>query len=329
MASSHKQEMNMNQFTLPCRLIAVGTMLLISSCAEEPQRLALGTLEQDRITLSATAGEIIIAQPVSEGEQVRVGDLIVQLDSTLQEAAVSRTQAEFAALQANIDKLRNGPRPQEIAAARARVDTAASVLLESEQDLTRIRDIVQRNLGAKADQETAQARRDSNAARLRDAQAQLDLLLSGTREEDINQALAQLQAAQATLAAEQQKLQNLSVVATRNGTLDSLPWQVGERVMPGSQLAIILAEGPPFARVYIPETSRAAISTGDSLTIHVDGTGTIFTGTVRWISLEPAFTPYFALNSSERSRLVYLAEIQLPAAATGLPAGLPAQAELP
>ena len=319
----------MNHFTLPCRLIAVVTMLLISSCAEEPQRLALGTLEQDRITLSATAGEIIIAQPVSEGEQVRVGNLIVQLDSTLQEAAVSRTQAEIAALQANLDKLRNGPRPQEIAAARARVDTAASVLLESEQDLARIRDIVQRNLGAKADQETAQARRDSNAARLRDAQAQLDLLLSGTREEDINQALAQLQAAQATLAAEQQKLQNLSVIATRNGTLDSLAWQVGERVIPGAQLAVILAEGPPYASVYIPETSRAAIKTGDSLVIHVDGSESTYTGTVRWISLEPAFTPYFALNSSERSRLVYLAEIQLPAAATGLPAGLPAQAELP
>jgi HlyD family secretion protein len=315
--------------TAPTLLPALLAGFFLTGCTGEVPRMALGTLEQDRITLSATAGEIITAEPVSEGATVQAGDLLVQLDDTLQQAAIRRTEAEIAAQQALLEKLQNGPRPQEIAAARARGETAEATLLESERDLTRIREIVQRNLGAQADLDTAEIRRDSNAARLRDARAQLDLLLAGSRAEDIAQASAQLAALNASLQAQQQQLRNLSVVATRAGKLDSLPWHVGERVTPGSQVAIILADGPPYARVYIPEPARAAINIGTTLPIYVDGIETPFTGTVRWISLEPAFTPYYALNSSERSRLVYLAEIQLPASAADLPAGLPAQAALP
>ena len=315
--------------SLKITLFVVTGSLSLVACTETEQNLALGTLERDRITLAATAAEIITAQPVNEGSHVEAGELLVQLDTTLQQLAIDKIQADIASQQANLQKLRNGARAEELAAATARVDTAAAVLLESERDLARTRDIVLRNLGAQADLETAEARRDSNAARMRDAQAQLDLLRSGSRVEDIEQAGAQLQATSALLAAEQQKLANLAVVATRSGLLDTLPWQVGKRVAIGSQLAVLLADGPPYARVYIPETSRLDISIGSSLTVHVDGVDTPFNGSVRWIALEPAFTPYYALNSSERSRLVYLAEVELPASANDLPAGLPAQVELP
>ena len=76
-------------------------------------------------------------------------------------------------------------------------------------------------------------------------------------------------------------------------------------------------------------TVTTSINVGTSLVVHVDGIETTYTGTVRWIALEPAFTPYYTLTSSERSRLVYLAEITLSTDARDLPAGIPAQVELP
>lgn len=292
-------------------------------------RVALGTLERDRVTLAATAPELIVSQPVAEGSQVEVGTLLVQLDTTLQQTSLRKIEADIAQQQANLEKLNNGVRTEEITAAVARVDTARTQLLESERDYERTRAIVEQKLAAQATLETAETRRDGNRSRLRDAEAQLALLRAGSRNEDIAQAEAQLIATRALLSAEQQKLDNLAITATVAGTLDSLPWNVGERVATGSQLAILLAGGAPYARVYIPETSRIAINTGTRLTVHVDGVAEPLDGTVRWISSEPAFTPYYALNSSERSRLVYMAEVQLPAAAAALPAGLPAQVELP
>lgn len=303
--------------------------LFLGACSDTETNVALGTLERDRITLSATAPEIIVAQPVAEGSHVETGTLLVQLDTTLQQAALARAQAEQAQWQANFDKLRNGFRSEDIAAAAARVESAHTLLRESEREVERIGGLIEKRLASQAEFDRAQTQRDANAAQLRDVEAQLELLNEGSRTEDLRAAEAQLLAASAAVIAEQQRLANLSVTATRAGTLDSLPWHVGERVASGQQLAVLLADGAPYARVHIPETARAAIAIGTNLNVHVDGVDTAFAGTVRWIALEPAFTPYYALNSSERSRLVYLAEVQLPDSAANLPAGLPAQVDLP
>ena len=48
------------------------------------------------------------------------------------------------------------------------------------------------------------------------------------------------------------------------------------------------------------------------------------TGQLRWIANDPAFTPYYALNASDRARLVYLAEFDIEDGEQ-LPTGVPAQ----
>ncbi len=311
-------------------LIKVITLsVLLTACSEESPNLALGTLERDRITLSATAAELITALPIAEGSSVQAGDLLVQLDDRLQLSLVLKAEADVHQFQAVLDKLISGARVEEVAAARARVAAARASLVESEQDYERTRKLAEDRLIAQADLETAEARRDNRKAVLEDAEEQLRQLTNGSREEDLRQAEAFLQAANAILQREQQNLANLSITATRDGVLDSLPWNVGERVFMGSPLVIMLADELPFARVYIPETVRANIRVGDTFPVYVDGVDTPFTGTVNWVSIEPAFTPYYALNSEERSRLMYLAELRLNDAARSLPSGLPVQMELP
>lgn len=171
--------------------------------------------------------------------------------------------------------------------------------------------------------------RDESSAKLEAAKEELKQLTNGTRIEDLTAAEAELAAAVAEHKSELRILDDLSVVSTRDGILDNLPWNLGERVTKGSPIAIVLAGEAPFARVYIPETHRVKIKLEDSLTVYVDGLEQSIIGKVRWISNESAFSPYYALNQEERSRLMYLAEIQLPTSASELPSGLPAQVELP
>ncbi|MGL6469687.1 HlyD family efflux transporter periplasmic adaptor subunit, partial [Aeromonas hydrophila] len=136
-----------------------------------------------------------------------------------------------------------------------------------------------------------------------------------------------LLAATAEVALAERELADLSIVATRSGRLDSLPYHLGERVAVGAVLAAIQADEAPYARVYVPEPSLAGYRVGQPVRVQVDGVAEPFTGRLRWISKEPAFTPYYALNEQDRARLVYLAEIDLPAGAQDLPSGLPLQAE--
>nr|WP_321249674.1 hypothetical protein [uncultured Ruegeria sp.] len=85
----------------------------------------------------------------------------------------------------------------------------------------------------------------------------------------------------------------------------------------------------PYARVYVPEPHRVNLRPGDTLEVRVDGLADPLDGVIRWISDDSSFTPYYGLNKDDRTRLVYLAEIDLPTAALDLPAGVPVQVPMP
>lgn len=311
------------------RLTLIGFAILLAGCSDTKPGLALGTLERDRVALTATAAEVIVALPVAEGTPVTEGTVLVRLDDQQQRAALDRAKAQVAQAQASLLQARNGPRAQDIAAARAQVAGGAAKLREAQITYDRNHALIERKAVSQADVDLYLALRDAAAAQLDGAKDQLDELLAGTRPEEIAAAQAQLEAAQAQSAYEQARLADLTVVATRDGVLDSLPWNLGERVAVGSPLAIVLAGKAPYARVYVPEPYRVKITKGTRLKVHVDGLDRVFDGTVRWISSDPAFTPYYALNASDRARLMYLAQVELPEDAADLPNGVPAQVEMP
>lgn len=67
---------------------------------------------------------------------------------------------------------------------------------------------------------------------------------------------------------------------------------------------------------------------GDRIDVRIDGVEAPQEGRVRWVSSDATFTPYFALTEHDRSRLSYLAEIDLPDA-SHLPSGVPLEADFP
>ena len=310
-------------------LMIVSVLFLLTACDSGSTSMALGSLERQRIALTATTNEVVVSLPVAQGSQVTQGTVLVQLDDTLQKANVAKALADVAQATANYEKLLKGAREEEIAAARAKVSGAKATLQESEANYRCIASMAKDNLASKADLDRALATRDSGVANLDSAQEQLRELVAGSREEDIRFALANLDATEAVLAGEQKKLADLTIRATRDGILDNLPWNLGERVTQGSPLAVVLAGKAPFARVYVPEPYRVKVSVGDALLVHVDGVDQPIEGKVSWIANEPAFSPYYALNQEERARLMYLAEVQLPDSAAQLPSGVPAQVEMP
>ena len=302
----------------------LASLLLLAGCGDYGKEEALGTLERDRIVLKATADEIVISEPIPEGTMVAEGTLLVQLDDSRQRALVAKAEAEVARAAAQLEELRNGARPEEIAAATAHVNGARAEVVETTATYARAKQLLEQKLASQASLDRALANRDAAEAGLESAQEELLRLTNGTRQEQLDQGAAVLQAAEAQLALEQHRLSELSVVATRDAYLDSLPWHVGERVTLGATLAVLLANDRPYARVYVPEPWRARLQVGDRRPVRVDGVERALTGVLRWIATDPAFTPYYALNASDRARLVYLAEFDLEDG-SDLPTGVPAQ----
>lgn len=310
------------------RYIILLSALYLTACESSQQNIALGTLERDRIAHTATVNEVITSLPVSQGSIVSEGTVLVQLDDTIQKAQVAIAQASVDNFEANLEKLRNGARIEEVAAARAKLAGSRASLDETNANYNRTLELAKSSAISAAEKDRILAMREASLANLKAAQEALHILTNGTREEDLRAAEALYNKAKAVLEIEQKKLKDLTIVATRNGILDNLPWNLGERPTIGSPLAIVLAGKAPYARVYIPEAHRVNIKINDELIIHVDGLERNIVGSVRWVSNDPAFTPYYALNQEERSRLMYLAEIQLPETEQNLPSGIPVQVEL-
>jgi len=309
-------------------LILLFCLFCLCACGDTNKHQALGTLERDRIVLKATASEIITAEPIREGTNVKKGELLVQLDDTQAQAMVAKAAASLASAKAMQTKLRNGARAEDIAAAQAQLDQADTLLTQAEATLKRVATLTQQKLAGQADFDNARTLRDSAQAEVRRAKQNLLLLTNGTRAEDLQQANAQVAEAEANLNIEKYKLSQLSIIATRDGFLDRLPKYVGERTTLNDAVALLLAGTAPYARVYILEPERARLHIGQTMTVHVDGYEKPFAGTLRWISQDPAFTPYYGLNSSDRALLMYLAEIDLPESAKEVPSDLPTQVDL-
>lgn len=301
----------------------------LAACARHAPPPAVGTLERHRFEIAATAAEQIIAMPVREGQAVKQGDVVAQLDGGSLAANRASVAAQASQARHRLDELLHGARAGEIAQGRARVVAAQAVRDQNEKEYLRLADLLKRGLVAQSQVDVLLQLRDSSAAELKSAQAALDLLLQGTRSEQLDQARAAVASAESLLQQQDVLLGRLTLVAPVDGVIEALPFRLGERPTLGVPVVIMLAAGMPYARVYIPEPQRAALRAGQSLAVHVDGVKQVFKGTLRYIAGEASFTPYFALTQRDRGRLAYLAEIDLPdPAALNLPAGVPVEVRL-
>ena len=301
-------------------------LLSLSACADDAPQ-ALGTLEYDRITLPAPVAEKIVAIDVREGQRVEAGQQLLALERERSQAQVQAADAEAQRQREALRELRAGARGEQVAQARAALAAAQAASRDATAYYARLRPLGEQKLVAAADVDRARAAATGADAQVRQANAVLDELLHGTREERIAQGEAALQAASAQARVQQASLDKLSVVAPRAGVVDSIPYKLGDQAPIGAPLAILLVGDAPHARVYVPETLRVGVAVGDSVRVFVVGREGALAGKVRMIRSEPGFTPYYALTGEDAARLSYLAEIELGKDAAALPAGLPVRVE--
>ncbi|WP_412522763.1 HlyD family secretion protein [Shewanella chilikensis] len=309
-------------------LILTATLLLLQACGYNGESRAMGTLERDRIQLSAPVAEQIADIHVAEGDKVEAGQLLLQLDSRSAAARVAQRRAELAEAGARLDELQQGARVEERRAARAAIEAATAAATEARLRYQRTRELFVAKVVGQAELDAAIAERDHTKALVEQANEQWLQLENGTRSEQLAQAEARVAAAAAALKAEEKALDDLSLRAPLASEVDILPWKRGDRVAQGTQLVALLALDKPYARVYLPQTAISKLSRGDKLEVWVDGVEQPLKGTVRNIRSQPAFTPFYALNERDRARLMYLTDIDVEGAES-LPSGLALEVRLP
>jgi HlyD family secretion protein len=83
-----------------------------------------GSIEADIVAITAEIEGRIVAMYADEGDEVKQGDLLVTLDTSLLEAQRNQLQAGLDTAQANLAEVKSPPRPEDVAAAEAQLRQA-------------------------------------------------------------------------------------------------------------------------------------------------------------------------------------------------------------
>lgn len=305
--------------------LLVTAAMAIAACGGNDKAL-LGTLERDRVELVAEAQEPIVEVAVREGDAVTEGQLLLRLDPAAVEARLLQARSAADQAERRHAELAAGARREQVREARALAEGAASKAAAEASEFKRIEKLVAEAMLPASSLDRQRALRDGTAADARAAKERLAELERGTRSEVMEQAVAALAGARAQVTELELSVARHTVRAPRAGIIDALPYERGERPPRGAPVAVLLAAGQPYARVFIPEPMRASVKAGSPASVRIDGSKRDWRGELRYVSAETAFTPYYALNESDRSRLSFLAEVVLtePEAAD-LPTGMPVE----
>jgi HlyD family secretion protein len=245
----------------------LGLLVIVScsaSCASRGGNDALvfsGTVETREVRVGSKSGGRVTAVSVEEGQTVEAGRLLVKLDVAELEAQRQQAEARVAQQRARLERLEHGARPQEIAEARARseaaranldavrnwprpeeVEQARSAVAAAEAELNSARAAFERagRLRATGDisaQEfdAARFRAENLRARYEAEKKRLDLLLNGSRAEDVRAAEARYRQAQ--------EAERLVRAGARNEEIADARAQLAEAQARLEQVKVQLAEG--------------------------------------------------------------------------------------
>ena len=176
-------------------------------------------LPSQEVELSFRISGNLVELPIRGSQQVAAGDVIAQLDTRDFKTQAAQLQSSIDQAQAQLDALRAGARPQEIAALEAAVDAARARLTQAEDQVVRSRALAQRGTIAGATLDDDEAALRVAQADLRATEEDLSLSREGAREEDIAASEAALRGLEAQLEAVENNIQDATLRAPFDGII--------------------------------------------------------------------------------------------------------------
>lgn len=225
------------------------------------QRTASATITAERDSQVATqSGGTVQSLPVSEGESVSKGDVLVRLDSAAQRQALENAelqlrQAEISLSQAQDNAARSDQSLQAGVTSAQAALAQAEAQAQSAEKLYEIGGISLADLQA-ARSQLAQAQ--ANAAQARQALEQN----GRSAQNSVPLAQVQVETAQAAVRQARSNLERTAVKAPFAGTVADVLVEVGEFAGQGTPVVRLVDPSSVRARVSVPTADAAALAEG-------------------------------------------------------------------
>lgn len=297
-------------------IVVVGTLMAaayyVPIYRAERDLTISGVVEVQEVRLGSKIGGRVESVPVKEGEIAAAGQMLVEFAAPELTAQVQQQQSRVASAKANLEKAKNGPRPEEIRQAKSEVAALQADFELAIQELRRIEALFEGKKVTRSEYESAIATRDRMRGRMDSAQAHYDLLIAGTRIEDIQLAEASYHETQAKLKEIEANLAEANVVAPERCLVEVVAVRKGDLVPPNQPVLRVLRADDLWVRAYVPETRLGDVRIGQKVTIKIDSyPGKQFSGEVYLINSESEFTPRNIQSVDQRRYQVFGIKIRV------------------
>jgi RND family efflux transporter MFP subunit len=271
---------------------ALFTLSVFASACGQRSNSVSGTIEVDEVHVGPRSGGRVEKIFAWEGDVLRAGQPIVQLDAS--ELHARRDLAEA-----------------QINTAIHDADSQAAQLEFLRDDARRQQDLLKRKVVSPSD-----AQRAGSLAR--------------AQEKNVEAARMRVTQARAQLADIDAQLAEMQVTAPADSVLEVLSVKVGDVLPANREVATLLLTHHLWVRVYVPEPWLGLIKVGDPVRVRVDSfPGKDFEGTVEQVSRQAEFTPRNVQTVSDRIRQVFGVKVRLPSDDDRLRAGMAADVYFP
>ncbi|HEX6805744.1 MAG TPA: efflux RND transporter periplasmic adaptor subunit [Terriglobales bacterium] len=215
---------------------------------------------------------------VKEGDHVRKGQLLVELDSANAQSDAAKALAGVRASQADMSAIEGGGTHEEVLSTQAELTKARLDYATAQHNLEALKNLQQTGAASPGEVRAAQSQLDAAAA-------QLNLLQSKQKERYSRPEVAKVEAeqseAQSAYSAAQNVLKQLIIRAPFSGTVYSLPVKQGAYVNPGDLIVQEADLSKVRVRAYVDEPDIARLAPGERIEVTWDAMpGRIWTGMV-------------------------------------------------
>ncbi|WP_313621842.1 HlyD family secretion protein [Achromobacter sp.] len=313
----------------PHPLPAALAMLVLAGCGNNDSAFYQGYVEGDYVYVASSEAGRLDTLAVRRGQQVDAASPLYTLDATKETAARDQARADLAAARAQLEDIATGKRPPEVDVSLAQLAQAQAASRRSAAQLQR--DNAQFRIGgiSKSQLDDSREQAQSDAARVRELAAQVEVTRLPGRDEQRRAQAAQVEAANASLAQAEWTLGQKQLAAPAAGRVFDTMYRVGEWVPAGSPVVSLLPPGNIKVRFFVPETVVGSLKIGQQALLRCDSCGDPIPVRIDYVSDQAEYTPPVIYSRESRSKLVYMVEARpAPDAATRLHPGQPVEATL-
>ncbi|HUE13760.1 MAG TPA: efflux RND transporter periplasmic adaptor subunit [Planctomycetaceae bacterium] len=300
--------------------------------APSNELLLYGNVDLRQVELPFNDNERIATVLVQEGDHVRRGQVLAELDTGRLVPQVTQAQAQVAAQRQVVERLHNGSRPEEIAQARANAASTAADSSNARRQYERVKKLFQQSAGqavSQQDVDNAEAAAQVADAKLVANQKALELSVAGPRKEEVAENEARLRAQEAQLAFLCRQLADAQLKAPMDAVVRTRLMEPGEMASPQKAVYSLAIVDPKWIRAYVSEVDLGKVHPGMTASIMADSfPDRRFQGWIGFISPVAEFTPKTVQTDELRTALVYEVRVFVKDPSDDLRLGMPATVSL-